>query len=99
MAQSALVLRSASISCAPAGDISLIGTLTIARHGDYDPNTGALDDDGIAGVHRLADGLSNRLMPPVIIVTSPIQRARETSELLASLLVGVEDVRQCSALG
>lgn len=76
----------------------MVRTLIIARHGDYDPDTGSLDDDGVAGIRNLADAIKNFATLPVVIITSPIQRARETAELMASLLPGAVEVIQCHAL-
>ena len=73
-------------------------TIIITRHGDYDPNTGSLDDDGIAGVNKLADAIKTYVTRPVAIIASPILRATETAELIASLLPGVVEVIECDAL-
>lgn len=72
--------------------------LILIRHGDYDPDTGSLDSDGIEQVNRLAAALATYIVRPVSIISSPATRTAETAALISELILNGTEVRYHNVL-
>ncbi len=67
----------------------MLEKIVVVRHGSY--NISNLTDEGRRDVTRLAESLAMHLNgSTVALLSSPTRRARETSEILASYLEGIQ---------